>query len=262
MIIKAFPSAPQAALLLLAGFLFQYLVDAALYDARRTLGLSYEQLTTLGMLLSNGIIVAVVTHFLGIGYRELVHPSKASPLATFFLLTPPILLILPLVVVLDVALISAIEVIFPVSSWEQQAFSSMTALTIPTLIATCVLAPVFEEMLFRGILLRAFLERYPRGLAIGYSALYFGAAHLNVYQFFLAFFLGLLLGWLYERSRSLIPCMALHAAVNTTVVLLGGVELSGMSSLAWLVSGVAAVAGAVALHRLLARRRPGAVDTA
>ena len=227
------------------------MVGAALYDARHTLGLNLEQVTTLTMLLSNGIIVAVVTHLLGISYRELLHPGQASMPATFFLLVPPILLLLPLVLLLDVALIDTLEFMLPVSSWEQQAFSGMTALTVPTVIATCVLAPLFEEMLFRGILLRAFLERYPRGVAIGYSALYFGAAHLNVYQFFLAFFLGLLLGWLYERSRSLIPCIALHAAVNTAVVLTGGVNLSATSSLTWLLSAVAALVGAIALRRLL-----------
>jgi membrane protease YdiL (CAAX protease family) len=237
-------------------------VGAALYDARHTLGLNIEQVTTLTMLLSNGIIVAVVTHLLGIGYRELVHPGPASPLATFFLLVPPILLLLPLVLLLDVALIETLEFILPVSSWEQQAFSGMTALTVPTVIATCLLAPLFEEMLFRGILLRAFLERYPRGIAIGYSALYFGAAHLNVYQFSLAFFLGLLLGWLYERSRSLIPCIALHAAVNTTVVLTGSVDLATTPLLAWLVSGVAAAAGALVLRRLLARRTQSTADLA
>lgn len=238
------------------------MVGAAVYDARHTLGLSHEQVATLTMLLSNGIIVAVVTHILGIGYRELMHPSPASPLAAFFLLVPPILLLLPLVLLLDVALIETLEFILPVSSWEQQAFSGMTALTVPTVIATCLLAPLFEEMLFRGILLRAFLERYPRGIAIGYSALYFGAAHLNVYQFFLAFFLGLLLGWLYERSRSLIPCIALHAAVNTTVVLTGSVDLATTPLLAWLVSGVAAAAGALVLRRLLAKRTRSTADVA
>jgi membrane protease YdiL (CAAX protease family) len=255
-----FPSAPQAAGLLLAGFMLQYVVGAALYDLRQFLGLTYEQVETMGMLLSNGILISVVMHILRIGYPELLHPSKTSPVTTFFFLAPPILLLLPLIVLLDMALIWALEAIFPLSSWEQAAFARMGSPTLPAFIATCLIAPFVEEMLFRGVLLRAFLERYPRGLAISYSALYFGAAHLNIYQFFLAFLLGLFLGWLYERSRSLVPCIVLHGALNTTVSALSAIEGSTetqdpfiVPALAWLAAAIAAAVGAIALHRLLSR---------
>lgn len=256
-----FPSAPQAGWLLLAGFMFQYLLSAAFYDFRQFLGLTYEQVATISMLLSNGILIALVMHILGIAYPDLLHPSKSSPVATFIFLVPPILLLLPLIVLLDIALIWVLEAIFPLSSWEHAAFASMVAPTLPAFIATCLIAPVVEEMLFRGILLRAFLERYPRGLAISYSALYFGAAHLNIYQFFLAFLLGLLLGWLYERSRSLVPCIVLHGALNTIVVVWSVTKDSAANqdpfmvpALAWLAAAIAAAVGAIALHRLLSRR--------
>jgi uncharacterized protein len=264
-----FPSAPQAAMLLLAGFVFQYFLGAAFYDFRHFLGLTREQGAVICMLLSNGIVVAVVMHILQIGYPDLLHPSRTSPAATFFVLVPPVLLLLPLIVLLDAALILVLQAIFPLSSWEHAAFSGMGSVTLPALIATCLIAPVVEEMLFRGILLRAFLERYPRGLAIGYSALYFGAAHLNIYQFFLAFFLGLLLGWLYERSRSLVPCMVLHGALNTTVVVWSATQDStaNLNSfmvpvLTWVVAAIAAAVGAIVLHRLLSPREKRSSNTA
>ena len=258
---KAFPTAMQAALLLLAGFLFEYLVIIGLYDLRHTLGLNPEQLTALGSLVSYGVIITAVTHKLGIGYRELIHPAQSSPGITFVLLVPPILLLLPLVLLLDESLIQFLQWLFPLSSWEQAAFTRMVDSSIAAFIATCVFAPIFEEMLFRGILLRSFLKLYPRGLAISYSALFFGVAHLNIYQFFLAFFLGLLLGWLYERAQSLIPCIALHAAINTTVYMMGSPDAgqqatdSGLSAdlSVWLFALIAATAGAVALRHLLSR---------
>jgi len=266
---EPFPSAPQAALLLLAGFMLQYGIGAVLYDFRQLLGLTQEQLAAIAMLLANGVVIAVVMHMLGIGYRGLLHPSKASPITTTLLLTPPVLLLIPLVVLLDMALIWTLEAIFPLSSWEQAAFASMVAPTLPAVIATCLIAPMVEEMLFRGILLRGFLERYPRAAAISYSALYFGGAHLNVYQFFLAFLLGLLLGWLYERSRSLIPCMVLHAAVNTSIFFWSTTEESAtsqdplaVSALAWLLAIGAGAIGALGLHRMLCRRERGAADVA
>ena len=244
--------------------MLQYLLGAAFYDFRQFLGLTDEQVAPIGMLLSNGILIAVVMHVLGIGYPQLLHPSKNSPFATFLFLTPPILLLLPLIVLSNMALNWALEAIFPLSSWEDAAFARMVAPTLPAFIATCLIAPVVEEMLFRGILLRAFLDRYPRGLAISYSALYFGAAHFNIYQFFLAFLLGLLLGWLYERSRSLVPCIVLHAALNMTVFVWSTTtdspanqDPSTVPALAWLVSAIAAAVGAFALHRLLSRRGKG-----
>jgi membrane protease YdiL (CAAX protease family) len=264
-----FPSVPQAALLLLAGFLLQYVFITALYDLRWLLGLTREQLATIGTLLSNGVLIAVVMHILGIGHKDLLHPSNSSPTATFLFLVPPILLLLPLIVLMDIALNWALEAIFPVSSWEHAAFASMVEPTLPAFVATCLVAPFAEEMLFRGILLRSFLQRHPRGAAISYSALYFGAAHLNVYQFFLAFLLGLLLGWLYERSRSLIPCIALHAAVNLTVFVWSTAQdaatvhsLSDIPALAWPAAVAAAAVGAFILHRLLSRRENAGANAA
>jgi membrane protease YdiL (CAAX protease family) len=46
------------------------------------------------------------------------------------------------------------------------------------------------------------------------SSLLFGIFHLNVPQGVSVFFLGIALAWLYERSDSLLPAMALHIATN------------------------------------------------
>ena len=252
---KPFPSLAQAALLLLASYLFQYLVHVLLYDCRAALGLREDQIMVLALLLSDGLLVALLTQVLGLSYRQLLHPSPSSPVLTLALLVPPLLLTLPLLLRLDFALIGALQQVFPLSSWEEQAFASMLAPTLPALVATCLLAPLFEEMMFRGILLAGFLKRYPRGLAIAYSALFFGAAHLNIYQFFLAFLLGLVQGWLYERSRSLLPCIALHAAVNASAMASSAQAGPNLDSGSWLPALVAGTAGVLALYALLGRRR-------
>lgn len=265
----SFPSVPQAAALLLVGFLLQYVISAALYDARRSLDLSTAQLNALVMLLGNGLVLAFVAHHRGTTYRDLLHPSPASPWGTLLLLVPPVLLLVPAVVVLDEALISSLEAIFPLSRWEEQAFEGMVSGGLGAVVAACVLAPVLEEMLFRGVLLRAFLMQHPRWAAISYSALFFGVAHLNIYQFALAFLLGLLLGWLFERSRSLIPCIALHAALNGWVVASSQLDAANargpqqMAPTAWFLAAAAAVLGALLLKRLLGRgRRPNSADVA
>lgn len=257
-----FPSVPQAALLLLASFLLQYVVGAALHDHRHTLGLDQHQLTAMALLIANGLVLATVLHFQRRRHRDLLHSSPSSVLATTALLTPAVLLLVPLILHLDHTLVSALEYIFPLSQWEEQAFAQMVADSLGAIVATCILAPVLEEMLFRGVLLRSFLNQHQRWPAIAASALFFGAAHFNIYQFVLAFLLGLVLGWLYERSRSLIPCIALHATLNTWILLSAHSTpaqaeeaSSGFTFSSWVAAALSALLGAVLLRRFLSAGR-------
>ena len=77
-----------------------------------------------------------------------------------------------------------------------------------------VAAPVLEELLFRGVILGGLLRNQRPWVAIGQSALLFGLIHFNPAQSVSAAGLGLLLGWLYYRTRSLGLCIALHALNN------------------------------------------------
>ena len=110
-----------------------------------------------------------------------------------------------------------VYLLFPISSEESSMFAEMMAPGIVPFLSTCVLAPVLEEMLFRGVILRSFLLQYSRTKAILASSLIFGIAHMNVYQLATAFAIGIVAGWLYERCRSLWPCILLHAAYNAFV---------------------------------------------
>ncbi|MGB2986003.1 MAG: CPBP family intramembrane glutamic endopeptidase [Phycisphaerae bacterium] len=79
-----------------------------------------------------------------------------------------------------------------------------------------VIAPVAEEFFFRG-LLQTFLIRLVRNrwLAIGLASLAFGAVHLSQPHAVGALaVLGLLIGYAYERTGSLLPPIAIHAAFN------------------------------------------------
>ncbi|ANH66961.1 CPBP family intramembrane glutamic endopeptidase [Mitsuaria sp. 7] len=261
-----FPSVLQAGLLLLATLVLQQLVGAALYDFRETLGLSFEQMTVLITVLADGLVIAVALHLQGAGYRDVLHPDRSSLLPTLVLVVPAVLLLTPLLLLLNSVLFTGLQAVLPLSDYEARAFTELHEPTLAMALMVCVVAPVVEELLFRGVLLRGFLKRYPRGLAIGYSALYFGVAHLNIYQFCLAFLLGLLLGLLYERGRSLMPCIALHAAFNTIGFLLGnsgeaasdaagsaagGAAVAPGATLLWLTALIAAAIGALALQKLL-----------
>jgi len=91
-------------------------------------------------------------------------------------------------------------------------------------ITLCIIvAPITEELLIRGIILRSFLRHYNPLKAIVISALLFGFFHLNPYQFFSAFVGGLILGWVYFKIGSLWPCIIAHAFFNSIDFIFSGI---------------------------------------
>ena len=86
-----------------------------------------------------------------------------------------------------------------------------------------IFAPVVEEIVFRGAILRILLGLFSRSwhwVAIIFSALIFGAIHLNLAQGLHAFVIGLLLGWMYYRTSSVVPGILLHWINNTVAYLM------------------------------------------
>ena len=88
-----------------------------------------------------------------------------------------------------------------------------------------IAAPIVEEIVFRGAILRKLLEwmensfgeltRKKVWIAIAISATMFSAIHMNPAQMPNAFLIGLLLGWLYYHTDSVIPGIIYHWTNNT-----------------------------------------------
>ncbi|WP_382314528.1 CPBP family intramembrane glutamic endopeptidase [Hymenobacter bucti] len=78
----------------------------------------------------------------------------------------------------------------------------------------CFAAPVLEELFFRGILLKGLLRNYRPAVAIGQSALLFGVMHMSPAQSIATALMGIVLGWLYYRTRSVGLCIGLHMLNN------------------------------------------------
>ena len=84
-----------------------------------------------------------------------------------------------------------------------------------------LLAPLVEELVFRGAILRSLLrwKQNPwAGIAI--SALLFALIHMNPAQMPHAFLIGLLLGWMYYRTDSIVPGVVYHWVNNTVAYVL------------------------------------------
>lgn len=113
------------------------------------------------------------------------------------------------------------------------------------LLGACVLGPLCEELLFRGLLARR-LARYGQKPAALVSALLFGLYHANLSQFFYAFALGLLLAYAYFYTGTLRAPVVLHMLFNCygsflAFVLPENSLLPVLYALSWPVLGVAGV---------------------
>lgn len=93
-----------------------------------------------------------------------------------------------------------------------------TAIVILFLMAA-VAAPIFEEILFRGFLLASLTRYVPAWGAIALSALIFGIVHLSLSEVLPLTVLGMVLGFVYVRSRNLLASMLLHGLWNSGTLL-------------------------------------------
>ena len=88
-----------------------------------------------------------------------------------------------------------------------------------TLLSVSVFAPLFEEWLCRGIVLRGLLNHMRPTSAILVSATFFAILHMNPWQALPAFVLGILFGYVYYKTGSLKLTMLMHCINNTMAVI-------------------------------------------
>ena len=92
-------------------------------------------------------------------------------------------------------------------------FKNRTSSLIVYFLALCVSAPIIEEFLLRGCVIKI-LKPYGDWFAIVVSAFFFGLIHGNMGQGFGAFFIGLLFGFVAIKTGSIIPTIILHSLNN------------------------------------------------
>lgn len=86
--------------------------------------------------------------------------------------------------------------------------------TFGDVVTTVLIAPVFEEIFYRGIVMRN-LCRIDKKVAVIVSAVIFGLAHGNLYQFLLGFCVGIIFALADIRYNSIIPSILCHAIINS-----------------------------------------------
>ena len=112
---------------------------------------------------------------------------------------------------------------------QAAAVTPDSALFLPMLLQSALLAPICEELFFRGYLMGAFAKA-GRGRAIAAAALLFAAPGVDA-AFLPRFLLGCLLGGMARRPGSILAPMLMHGCYNAAVLLLGfaGASFAGRS---------------------------------
>ena len=174
----------------------------------------------------NAILTALVSVFSSVITLVIFLKTKWTPLTRGYLLSKP------WGTLLWVALFS-LGTIIPLSFLYEQLGIEMDENTQQIItsmmkepwgyVAIGILAPLAEEVVFRGAILRTLLgimSKKNHWVAIIISAAIFGVVHANLAQFVNALLMGLLLGWMYYRTGSLVPGILLHWINNTMAYVL------------------------------------------
>lgn len=90
--------------------------------------------------------------------------------------------------------------------------------TYAFIVLAIIIGPLIEELMFRGLMLRGFLQQYTIKKAIIVSALLFAFYHGNAFQFIPALSAGLVFAWWFVKTRSLVSCFFGHVFNNALIV--------------------------------------------
>lgn len=97
------------------------------------------------------------------------------------------------------------------------------------IVGAVILAPVFEEMLFRQYFLSGLLSRYKVKTAILINVLLFALIHFKPTQIWPAVFYGLLTCIVFYKTRSITNTMLLHAIANGTALVFATLKSTSAS---------------------------------
>lgn len=105
--------------------------------------------------------------------------------------------------------------------WFEEVMAGLTGGNfILSFICVSIFAPLFEEWLCRGVVLRGLLTKMRPASAIAVSAAFFAVLHMNPWQALPAFLLGVVFGYVYYKTGSLKLTMLMHFVNNTMALIM------------------------------------------
>lgn len=215
---KYYPSIIQAIHLLVLYIFIQTLVDfpLALIDYYKDTNYMYNPVKK--VLLNTVSTVFILVY----GYKKMNVPFQTVfPLKVFNMLVIPALVIFfwgMHNMLNEVNLF--IERVIPPPAWFWELFDNIfDGSGFGAFMKVAIIAPVVEELIFRGIILQGLRRNYTAFVSVFMSALLFALFHLNPWQFPSTFILGLLLGWITVMNNNILLAIIGHSINNLMVLL-------------------------------------------
>lgn len=116
---------------------------------------------------------------------------------------------------------SAVDRIIPPPAWFWELFNKVFESDYGiygAILKVAIIAPVVEELIFRGVIMHGLIRNYKKYTAVIISALLFALFHLNPWQFPATFILGIVLGIIMLRTRNIFLCVLGHSINNGLVL--------------------------------------------
>ncbi len=184
-------------------------------------------LSLLSMLVSTVIIIFPVLLYLRITRATLRNCLRINgiSLMSFFAV---ILISIGFIVIID-ELDRIVYALFGAPEFLQELFEQLKITSVQSgiliILTTAIVAPIVEEILFRGYLQKVLEESWEDiTKAILVTSLFFALVHLNPYWVVQIYLLGFVLGYLSWRTNSIIPGIILHGLNNGFAVALNNTE--------------------------------------
>ncbi|HPE76789.1 MAG TPA: type II CAAX endopeptidase family protein [Draconibacterium sp.] len=217
---KYYPTILQAIHLLILYIFIQSLVDfpLAMIDYFKDTEYLYHPIKKIGLGVGSTVFILIY------GFKK----SKAQLFDVFPVKFFNLLIIVPIITFLWAAhnlleIPSALlDKYLPAPAWFWEMFNKIFEGDFGwwgAFMKVAVVAPIVEELIFRGLILQGFRRNYNAFTAVFMSALLFALFHLNPWQFPATFVLGLLLGWIMLRTNNILLAILGHSINNFLVLL-------------------------------------------
>lgn len=167
------------------------------------------------------------------------------------------ILLLPLGICMCLG-IAKLVTIFPIDniigSYEEVVNSYNQSSIAFRALVLCILVPVAEELVYRGMFYKRLKEYFETTIAAYIAAIVFGVVHMNLVQGLYAFLCALILIYVYEKYKTILAPIFLHIIVNTMALISGEFQVFDKINntfIAKLFFMVLELAGIVALLRVI-----------
>jgi len=135
----------------------------------------------------------------------------------------------------------------PMPDFINDAFEELAVSPIILIVTVAIVAPIYEEIIFRGIILKGMAKKMNPTVAIVISALFFALVHFNIPQGINAFLLGLVIGTIYLKTESIYLSIFAHFVNNLLAITVSSVYMMIKGKYAMGAHGILFIAGVILL---------------